>query len=109
MFVSSLVEGGTHQHWGMARNYGEQAARRAMEQAHREVAQQVTRTKIRELWGMFSEEAEARGTTPADLSKRVSADQVASGLPQATAAQVRIIWQALSELSARERRIHRGA
>ncbi len=61
-YLASLRRAGGYEHWGLSRIYGELVARRAMEDAHRDIFLEILRTPIRELWKDAVQAARARGT-----------------------------------------------
>lgn len=48
-FTSLRQEDGSYSHWGLSRVYGEEAAQRALEEAHQNNVSQILRTPLRNL------------------------------------------------------------
>jgi len=58
-YICSLqTDAGTYDHWGLRRMFGEQAAHEAILQAHNDMAIEIIRTPIREIYKEYQEAVE---------------------------------------------------
>ena len=61
-YVCSLQKGHSYSHWGLTRAFGEQRAHRAITAVHNELASELVRVPIRELYKEYQEAAQRPGT-----------------------------------------------
>jgi hypothetical protein len=102
-YVSGLRrDDGQYAHWGLARVYGEHAARQAIEGIHKDLTLQVLRTPLRELVEDAIQSAENAETDVAEYvaqlnaeSGRLLPDKLAGG----SVRHFSTVLQALSSLS----------
>ena len=64
-YLSSLREGASYVHWGLATVYGEKAAQEALAQAHHFIFSELLRTPLRELLDDLEACSTRVGLTPA--------------------------------------------
>jgi len=88
-YLSSLREGTSYVHWGLARVYGKKAAQEALAQAHHFIFSEVLRTPLRHLVEDLEECSIRVGLTPtAYLNKlRNSSHKLVPGHPGCASAQ----------------------
>jgi len=71
-YVSGLrSEGGAYEHWGLAKVHGEQAAQKAMAEAHRATVARILKMPLRELSESVGESSSAQGLTPTDYLEKL--------------------------------------
>jgi len=103
-YISGLraQQGGHYIHWGLARKYGENAAQKAIEEAHRNVLIDLLRTPVRELIGDAQSSAAGVDQPLAQYLQEVSRDS-ADLLPKrvggAAASHFTAVVQALARLT----------
>ncbi len=73
LYLASLRQNGTYEHWGMSRIYGSAVAKRAMEEAHRDLFLEILRTPVRELWRDAVQTARERATSERTLISELAA------------------------------------
>ncbi len=71
-YVALLRQDGAYAHWGMERIYGQAAAQRAIEQAHRDLFLEILRTPIAELWREAVATARERATSEGELVRELA-------------------------------------
>jgi hypothetical protein len=72
-YLSGLRDkGGSYEHWGLARVYGDLAAKRALARAHRSLLSQVLAMPIRKLVEDAKQSGEAAGVPPAVYVERLA-------------------------------------
>ena len=89
-------------HWGLARKYGDNAAQRAIEDAHRNVLLELLRTPMRELVGDAQRSAAAAEQPLSQYVQEVSrggADLLPKRAGNAAASHFSAVVQALARLT----------
>ena len=88
-YLSSLREGRSYVHWGLARVYGQKAAQEALAEVHHFIFAEVLRTPLRELVSDLEECSNRIGLTPTaylntlrDRSQHLVPDHPGSGSVQ---------------------------
>jgi hypothetical protein len=71
-------------HWGLARLYGEQAARKALAEEHRQLVTTLLGMPIQKLLEDVQHCSEAYGTSPESFLERLRARKISSLLPPDT-------------------------
>ena len=67
-YLASLRrQDGLYSHWGLERVHGEEATRRALKDAHRDVVSNILRTPLRNLVRDAEESAALKRTDPSEL------------------------------------------
>jgi hypothetical protein len=80
-FTSLRQEDGSYSHWGLSRVYGEEAAQRALAEAHKNNVSQILRTPLRKL---LEEAQESSGLNPEEQASFLQQlqDREAESLPR---------------------------
>jgi hypothetical protein len=88
-YLSSLREGASYAHWGLASVYGEKAAQDALSQAHHFIFSEILRTPLRELMKDVEQSSSRIGLTPGAYLNhlRNSTDKLVPGGPGSGARQ----------------------
>jgi hypothetical protein len=100
-YLSSLREGTSYVHWGLARVYGKKAAQEALAQAHHVIFSKVLRTPLRDLVEDLEECSIRVGLTPSAYLKQLrnSSHKLVPGHPGcASARHFSSVLYALSSL-----------
>jgi len=108
IYISSLQSGGRYQHWGLTRTFGESRAQKGIGSVHSELATQLIRIPLRNIYREYCEAAETKVHSQLLNPESLTLKAPSNG-DELLSSHLRLIQHSLAAVAGRSHSSHQAA